>query len=152
MVDAAITDGAASLMTLFYGMHGERHGQDQRASNILDTGAPFGEIYETKDGKYVAILAIEPKFFAELVERMGLDPAIVPLQYDRSQWSGAEGSLRCRLQDQDARRVVRDPRGHGRLLRSACSRSPRRRLIRTTLREKHSSSSTASCSPRPRRD
>jgi alpha-methylacyl-CoA racemase len=86
VVDAAITDGAASLMTLFYGMHGAGSWIDERASNILDTAAPFGEIYETKDGKFVSVLAIEPKFYAELVSRMGLDPATLPHQYDRSQW------------------------------------------------------------------
>jgi alpha-methylacyl-CoA racemase len=86
VVDAAITDGAASLMTLFYGMHGSGMWLDERASNILDTAAPFGEIYETKDGKWVSVLAIEAKFYAELLERLGLDPATLPHQYDKSQW------------------------------------------------------------------
>jgi alpha-methylacyl-CoA racemase len=86
VVDAAITDGAASLMTLFYGMLGHGTWLDERAANILDTAAPFGEIYETKDGKWVSVLAIEPKFYAELLERLGLDPATLPHQYDREQW------------------------------------------------------------------
>jgi alpha-methylacyl-CoA racemase len=86
VVDAAITDGVASLMTLFYGMHGGGTWLDERASNILDTAAPFGEIYETKDGKFVSVLAIEPKFYAELLSRLGLDPATLPHQYDKSQW------------------------------------------------------------------
>ena len=59
---------------------------DERASNILDTAAPFGEIYETKDGKFVSVLAIEAKFYAELLSRLGLDPATLPHQYDKSQW------------------------------------------------------------------
>jgi len=86
VVDAAITDGVASLMTLFYGMMGNGTWLDQRSSNILDTAAPFGEVYETKDGKWVTVLAIEAKFYAELVQRMGLDPATLPHQYDREQW------------------------------------------------------------------
>jgi len=86
VVDAAITDGVASLMTLFYGMLGHGTWLDERASNILDTAAPFGEIYETKDGKFVSVLAIEAKFYAELLSRLGLDPATLPHQYDKSQW------------------------------------------------------------------
>ena len=86
VVDAAITDGAASLMTLFYGMLGHGTWLDERASNILDTAAPFGEIYETKDGKYVSVLAIESKFYAELLQRLGLDASTLPHQYDREQW------------------------------------------------------------------
>jgi alpha-methylacyl-CoA racemase len=86
VVDAAITDGAASLMTLFYGMHGAGGWIDRRGENVLDTGAPFGEIYETKDGKYVSVLALEPKFYAELVTRMGIDPTSLPHQYDRAHW------------------------------------------------------------------
>jgi alpha-methylacyl-CoA racemase len=86
VVDAAITDGAASLMTLFYGMHAAGMWVDERAENILDTAAPFGEVYETRDGKHVAVLAIEPKFYAELLQRLGLDASTLPHQYDRSGW------------------------------------------------------------------
>jgi alpha-methylacyl-CoA racemase len=86
VVDAAIVDGAASMMTLFYGLMAAGVWRDERASNLLDTAAPFGEIYETKDGKFVSVLAIEPKFYAELLERIGLDPATLPHQYDREQW------------------------------------------------------------------
>jgi len=86
VVDAAITDGAASLMMLFYGLHGAGGWRDERGSNVLDTGAPFGEIYETKDGKFVSVLALEPKFYDELVRRMGLDAASLPGQYDQSEW------------------------------------------------------------------
>jgi alpha-methylacyl-CoA racemase len=86
VVDAAITDGAASLLMLFYGLLGAGGWLDERGANVLDTGAPFGEIYETKDGKFVSVLALEPKFYAELVSRMGLDAATLPSQYDRSAW------------------------------------------------------------------
>src|SRR5262245_37499036 len=70
VVDAAITDGAASLMTLFYGLHAAGAWRDERASNMLDTAAHFGEIYETKDGKWVSVLSMEGKFYEELVARL----------------------------------------------------------------------------------
>ncbi|MCW5891148.1 MAG: CoA transferase [bacterium] len=86
VVDAAITDGAASLMTLFYGLAGAGLWHGERGRNLLDTGAHFGEIYETRDGKYVSVLAIEPKFYAELCRRIGLDPATLPAQNDQGEW------------------------------------------------------------------
>jgi len=86
VVDAAIVDGAASLMTLFYGLHAAGLWSDARGANLLDTGAHYGEVYETRDGKHVAVLAIEPKFYAELCERIGLDPATLPAQNDRDAW------------------------------------------------------------------
>lgn len=86
VVDAAIVDGAASLMTLFYGLRAAGAWTDARAANFLDTAAPFGEVYETLDGKYVTVLAIESKFYAELIERMGLAGEGLPHQQDRSAW------------------------------------------------------------------
>jgi alpha-methylacyl-CoA racemase len=86
VVDAAIVDGAASLMTLFYGLHRAGVWEDRRGVNLIDTGAHFGEIYETKDGKYVTVLAIEAKFYAELCERIGIDAKALPHQNDRSHW------------------------------------------------------------------
>ncbi len=86
VVDAAITDGAASLMTLFYGLHGAGLWKDERGVNLIDTGAHFGEVYETSDGKYVTVLAIEPKFYAELCRRIGIDTTDLPYQNDRSAW------------------------------------------------------------------
>ncbi len=67
VVDAAMVDGAASLMTAIYGMHGSGFWNNERGDNILDTGAHYYEVYETKDGKYVAIGSIEAKFYAELL-------------------------------------------------------------------------------------
>jgi alpha-methylacyl-CoA racemase len=86
VVDAAITDGAASLMTLFYGLHAAGLWKDERGVNLIDTGAHFGEIYETSDGKYVTVLAIEPKFYAELCQRIGIETGDLPYQNDRSAW------------------------------------------------------------------
>ena len=53
-------------MTMFWGLHGAGLWDGGRGRNLLDTGAHFGEVYETKDGKYVTVLALEPKFYAEL--------------------------------------------------------------------------------------
>jgi alpha-methylacyl-CoA racemase len=71
VVDAAMVDGAAMLMTPFYGGRASG-GWGPRGTNFIDTGAPFYDTYETADGKYVAIGAIEPQFYARLIERLGL--------------------------------------------------------------------------------
>jgi len=89
VVDAAMVEGAALLGTMFAGMRAAgdwRDGSEGRAANYLDSGAPWYGCYATRDGRYVAIGAIEPKFYAQLVERMGLDPATLPAQYDRAGW------------------------------------------------------------------
>jgi alpha-methylacyl-CoA racemase len=86
VVDAAMVDGAASLMTAIYGMHGSGFWNNERGDNILDTGAHYYEVYETKDGKYVAIGSIEAKFYAELLEKSGLKGEELPHQQDRKSW------------------------------------------------------------------
>jgi alpha-methylacyl-CoA racemase len=93
VVDAAMTDGAASLMTMFYGMSAMGMWQDRRASNLLDGGAHFYDTYETKDGKFVAIGSIEPQFYKELLEKTGIaDPAFAA-QMDRSAWPALKDKL-----------------------------------------------------------
>ena len=84
VVDAAMIDGASLLAAMFSGFLAAGSWSEERGANILDTGAPWYDVYETKDGKYVSIGAIEPKFFAELVERLGI--ADVPPQNDRNRW------------------------------------------------------------------
>jgi crotonobetainyl-CoA:carnitine CoA-transferase CaiB-like acyl-CoA transferase len=86
VVDAAMVDGAASLMTLFYSLKANGRWTDERGSNVLDGGAPWYDTYETKDGRYMAIGAVEPKFFAELARLIGLDEADVRSQYDTRHW------------------------------------------------------------------
>jgi alpha-methylacyl-CoA racemase len=87
VVDAAMVDGAASLMTMIHSFHQFGIWNDERGSNMLDTGAPFYEVYETSDGKYMAVGGIEAKFYAELLEGMGLSgDASLPGQMDRAQW------------------------------------------------------------------
>ena len=86
VVDTAMTDGAASLMTAVYGMHATGNWRQPRGSNILDTGAHFYEVYETSDGKFVSIASIEAKFYKELLELTGLDGEDLPAQMDRDNW------------------------------------------------------------------
>ena len=92
VIDAAMVDGAAALMAMFFSMAG--HGfKDQRGSNMLDGGAHFYNTYETKDGKYVCVGAIEPQFYAELVEKAGLDENRFGPQMDAAQWDGFKEEL-----------------------------------------------------------
>jgi alpha-methylacyl-CoA racemase len=86
VVDAAMVDGASLLTTMFAGMQAAGKWKEERGSNALDSGAPWYDTYETQDGKYVAIGAIEPKFYAELVARLGLEPETLPTQQDRARW------------------------------------------------------------------
>ncbi len=92
VIDAAMVDGAASLMAMFFSMAG--HGfKDQRGSNMLDGGAHFYNTYETKDGKYICVGAIEPQFYAELVDKAGLDPNRFRPQMDGDEWPGFKNEL-----------------------------------------------------------
>jgi alpha-methylacyl-CoA racemase len=86
VVDAAMVEGAASLMSVFYGRNAAGLWSEKRGANILDGGAPYYCVYETLDGRYVSIAAIEGKFFAELAERIGLPESFVSGQNDRSLW------------------------------------------------------------------
>ena len=87
VVDAAMVDGASSLMSIFFGMAASgAWNVEQRAANLLDGGAPFYDTYATADAKWVSIGALEPKFFAELVQRIGLEDNYLKRQYDRRCW------------------------------------------------------------------
>jgi len=86
VIDAAMTDGAASLATIFFGLLAQGTWRDARAANVLDGAAPFYDTYETKDGKFVSIAPIETKFYAEFLTKLGLDPASLPKQYDTMRW------------------------------------------------------------------
>jgi len=84
VVDAAMVEGASLLAAMFSGFLAAGRWTEERGVNILDTGAPWYDCYETKDGKHVAIGAIEAKFYQELVERLQL-PGLPP-QHDRARW------------------------------------------------------------------
>ena len=86
VVDAAMVDGAASLASMFYGLAAAGDWSPARGTNLLDGGAPFYDTYETADGLFISVAALEPKFFAVLVEALALDPHFALHQHDRSQW------------------------------------------------------------------
>jgi len=88
VVDCAMLDGVASLMTNQFGYAGSGDWNPERESNVIDGGAPWYRVYETRDGKYVTVAAAETKFYRQLVTLMGLDPDTLPDQYDRSSWPG----------------------------------------------------------------
>ena len=92
VIDAAMVDGAASLMAMFFSMVGFGF-RNERGSNMLDGGAHFYNTYETQDGKYVCVGAIEPQFYAELVEKSGVDPNRFGPQMDNDQWGGFKAEL-----------------------------------------------------------
>jgi alpha-methylacyl-CoA racemase len=86
VIDAAMVDGAASLLTAIYGIFASGGWELERGSNVLDTGAHFYGTYECADGEWISIGSIEAKFHAELVEKLGLDPSDIPDRMDRDRW------------------------------------------------------------------
>jgi alpha-methylacyl-CoA racemase len=86
VVDAAMIDGSAALMAMFFSMMHVGLFKTERGTNLLDTGAHFYDVYETKDGKYVSIGSIEPQFYAELIQKAELDPQIFAEQLNISKW------------------------------------------------------------------
>ena len=86
VVDAAMIDGIASLMTSAHGMLAEGRWSHARGSNITDSGAPFYDVYICGDGEYISLGPIEAKFYAELLRRLEIDPATMPAQLDRARW------------------------------------------------------------------
>ena len=86
VVDCAMTDGATSLMSMFYGMKASGIWSTNRSDNMLDGAAHFYDVYETADGKFVSIGSIEPQFYALLREKAGFDDSAFDAQMDRSAW------------------------------------------------------------------
>jgi len=86
VVDAAMVDGASALMTMMYGAFQSGFWRDERGSNMLDGGSHFYGVYETADGKYVSIGSIEPQFYAQLLEKLGLADEQLPHQHDARRW------------------------------------------------------------------
>ena len=97
VVDAAMIDGVASLMTAFHGLAAAGLTSHERGANILDSGAHFYEVYECADGRFVSVAPIEGKFYAELLRRLDLDPAGLPPQMERQGWPVAKEKLAALL-------------------------------------------------------
>jgi alpha-methylacyl-CoA racemase len=86
VVDASCVDGASLLMSVVHHMRSVGRWNDERGTNLFDTGAPFYDVYETADGKYVSVGAVEPKFYTSLLGALGLDNDRMHPQYDRGAW------------------------------------------------------------------
>lgn len=86
VVDAAMIDGAATLMASTFAANQVGFWSDERGTNVLDSGAHFYEVYETADGKYVTIASVEPQFYASLLEKLGEDAAGMENQWDLAAW------------------------------------------------------------------
>lgn len=93
VVDAAMIDGAASLMTAAYGSRAGGRFSAPRGENQLDSGAYFYEVYQCADGEYVSVAAIEARFHAELLRILEIDPASLPRQWDRAGWPAVKARL-----------------------------------------------------------
>lgn len=104
IIDAAMIDGASSLAHMLWSMYGGGAWTAERGQNFLDGGAPFYDTYECADGGYMAVGAVEPQFYARLLEHTGLADAGLPDQHDRAGWP----TIRARLTDA----FLAETRGH----------------------------------------
>jgi alpha-methylacyl-CoA racemase len=86
VVDVAMTEGSAYLALACFGLASAGHWSEQREDNVIDGGAPFWRCYETSDGKFVSVGAVEAKFYKILLEKLDLDPATLPDQLDKNHW------------------------------------------------------------------
>ena len=93
VVDAAMVDGSSVLMQMMWGFRAMGMWSDERGTNLLDTGAPYYDTYECADGRHVAVGAIEPQFYALLLDGLGLDPADLPGQNDIARWPELRATL-----------------------------------------------------------
>jgi len=93
VIDAAMTDGAASLLSMFYGFKALGMWSDNRQDNMLDGGAHFYDTYKCADGKWIALGSIEPQFYALLIEKAGLSDPHFQQQMNRAEWPALTDKL-----------------------------------------------------------
>ena len=93
VVDCAMSDGAASLMAMFYGMKASGMMKDERRQNLLDGGAHFYDTYQCSDGKWISVGSIEPQFYALLLEKTGIKDPEFARQMDRTAWPDLRAKL-----------------------------------------------------------
>ena len=101
VVDAAMVDGSSVLATMMWAFRHMGMWSDTRGANMLDTGAPYYDTYECADGRHVAVGAIEPQFYAELLDKLGLDAADLPGQNDVTRWPELRAILTEKFAAQD---------------------------------------------------
>jgi alpha-methylacyl-CoA racemase len=97
VVDAAMIDGASALMAMFYGFHSEGRHRLERGTNTLDTGAPFYDVYRTRDAQWVSIGAIEPKFWTGLTTALGLTEDVQRMHHDEASRPAVRAALEARI-------------------------------------------------------
>ncbi len=93
VVDAAMVDGSASLMAMFFGSRAAGAWNDERGRNLLDSGSHFYNTYETLDGKWISVGSIEPQFYALLLEKSGVSDPEFKAQMDQSKWPGFKDKM-----------------------------------------------------------
>ncbi len=93
VIDCAMSDGAASLMAMFYGFKASGMWKEERRANLLDGGAHFYDTYQCADGKWISIGSIEPQFYALLLEKTGINDPAFAAQMDRGSWNDLRGKL-----------------------------------------------------------
>jgi len=93
IIDAAMVDGSALLMTMMWGFSAMGMWNEERGTNLLDTGAHCYDVFETSDGKWISIGSLEPQFYAQLLALLEIDPASMPSQHDRSAWPAMKQQL-----------------------------------------------------------
>ena len=98
VIDAAMVDGSAYLMMLVYSLAAQgMWNPDAPGTNLLDTGAPFYDVYECADGEYLAVGCLEPKFYAEFLRITGLDADDIPDQFDIPRWADLRAAIATRI-------------------------------------------------------
>jgi alpha-methylacyl-CoA racemase len=104
VIDAAMCDGTALLGAAFYGFAQTGAWHPERGTNLVDSGAPFYDSYRTADDRWIAVGPLEPRFYAELLDVLGLDAADLPEQYDQARWPELKeifaAHIRTRTRDQ----------------------------------------------------
>jgi alpha-methylacyl-CoA racemase len=93
VVDAAMVDGALALSHFVWSLRGDGRYSDERGVNLVDGGAPFYDAYETSDGKFVAVGAMEPQFYSQFVAGLGLDESALPDRMDRQNWDSLRSTF-----------------------------------------------------------
>ena len=93
VIDCAMSDGAASLMAMFYGFKASGMWKEERRANLLDGGAHFYDTYQCSDGKWISIGSIEPQFYALLLEKTGINDPDFAAQMDRGRWDSLREKL-----------------------------------------------------------
>ncbi|HEY0681917.1 MAG TPA: CaiB/BaiF CoA-transferase family protein [Steroidobacter sp.] len=100
VIDCAMTDGAASLMSMMFAMRGAGEWREQRHANLLDGGAPFYDTYRCADDKWICVGALEPQFFAALLKKLDIPVTDYPNHWDRSCWPGMRARFEQIFQSQ----------------------------------------------------